>query len=138
MTPDADRDDGDDDTDRDADVDDAHVPDHVRGVCDIGGCDELANRAYSDGETYLEVCEAHGDRIADQFDSDYDRVAHGSPHRESGPRRRIDHDCGGEILVFDAPEDGEYRVCTGCGYAMRLQPGEDGAVDVRYTDAVER
>lgn len=114
------------------------APDHVRGVCDIGGCDGLANWAYDDGETYLEVCEAHADSLGSQFDSEYERVAHDSPHRDGGPSDRVAHDCGGTILVHDTPEDGEFRVCTGCAYAMRLEQQSDGAVAVSYTDAVER
>lgn len=119
------------------DLDDV-VPDHVRGRCDIGGCDALANWAYDDGETYLEVCDDHARNLGSQFDSDYDRVAHDSPYRDEDPRDEIPHDCGGTILVFGTA-DGEYRVCTGCTYAMLLEGGddEDDAVSVTYTDAVE-
>jgi len=114
------------------------APDHVRGVCDIVDCDGVACHAFRDEDAalYVEVCDEHVSSF-DGFDSDYERVAHDSPHRS--PREVETHDCGGTLHVYDVPTeenaDAEHRVCTDCGYALLIQDGEgdDDGFTVRHS-----
>ncbi len=106
-------------------------PDHVDGVCDIGGCHELAVHPLQDpdADIYLEVCRDHVDELTGGFDSSYERVEHDSPHR-GPPRRCRSHHCGGTVRVYDV-EDGEYHVCSSCGYALLIQDSGGDSFDVR-------
>lgn len=101
-------------------------PDHVDGVCDLGGCDELAVQPLKDDEDeiYIEVCLEHAEELTEGFDGDYHEVEHESPHR-GPPQERRSHHCGGTVLVFEVDE-GEHHVCTDCGYGMLLEDDGDG------------
>jgi len=108
-------------------------PDHVRGVCDIADCEEIASRAFRDaeGDIYVEVCAEHASSL-EGFDSDYERVAHDSPHRS--PDRTEEHSCGGELRFYelDKLDDAdEYRVCTDCGYALLIEHVDDESMRVK-------
>jgi len=117
-------------------VTDGGEPDHVRGVCDIVDCDGVACHAFRDGEAdlYVEVCTEHTSSF-EGFDSDYERVEHDSPHRE--PVRTETHDCGGDLHVYDVPNDGdgdtEHRVCTECGYALLIRDRGGNGLEVRHS-----
>ncbi len=95
-------------------------PDHVEGLCDIAGCGDIATWAFRDEDTYIEVCLGHSDGLAEQFDSGYEKTTHSSPYRND-PVTVLDHECGSELYVFKIDEDTEYRVCTGCEYALRIE-----------------
>jgi hypothetical protein len=107
----------------------ADAPKHVRGLCDIADCEEVASRAYRDEEAdlYVEVCAEHGSSLGG-FDSDYERVEHDSPHRE--PKRVETHDCGGDLHVYDIDDDALHRVCTRCGYAVLVRHTGDDTMTV--------
>lgn len=107
-------------------------PKHVNGFCDIGDCRELACWAYRDGDLYVEVCGMHAEKLEGQFDSDYTRVRHDSPYRD-GARRTLEHECGGTVMVYDAPEWDEYRVCSDCGYALLIREKEGEGFEVRHS-----
>lgn len=110
-------------------------PKHLNGLCDIGDCRELACWAYRDGDIYVEVCDSHAEKLETQYDSSYERVMHDSPYRE-GPERKLQHECGGEVLVFETPEWSEYRVCTSCGYALLIRElEEEDSFEVRHSGA---
>jgi ribosomal protein S27AE len=104
-------------------------PDHVRGVCDIADCEEVASRAFRDDEAemYVEVCARHQSSF-DGFDSDYERVEHDSPHRS--PREVERHDCGGDLHVYEV-EDGIHRVCVRCGYSVLMRDTGEKSMTVR-------
>lgn len=113
-------------------------PDHVRGICDIVDCDGVACHAFrdTDEEIYVEVCDEHVSSF-DGFDSEYEHVEHDSPHRS--PREVDTHDCGGELRVYDVPdEDAEHRVCVDCGYAVLLRHTGENTMEVRTTPGDER
>lgn len=103
----------------------ADAPKHVRGLCDIADCEEVASRAYRDeeAELYVEVCVEHASSLGG-FDSDYERVEHDSPHRE--PKSVESHACGADLHVYEVDDDTVHRVCTRCGYAVLVrQTGDD-------------
>ncbi len=106
-------------------------PDHVDGFCDVGGCNELAVQPLrdEDEEIYLEVCGEHAEELSEGFQSSYREVEADSPHR-GPPKQRESHHCGGTLRVYSV-EDGEYRVCSGCGYALLIEDGEGDGFSVR-------
>jgi len=95
-------------------------PKHVRGICDIADCEEVASRAYRDeeAELYVEVCAEHASSLGG-FDSEYKRVEHDSPHRE--PKRVEKHACGGDLRVYEVDDEAVHRVCGRCGYAVLVR-----------------
>ncbi len=117
----------------------AGAPKHVRGLCDIADCEEVASRAYRDDDAglYVEVCVEHASSLGG-FDSDYERVEHDSPHRK--PERTETHSCGGDLHVYSVDgaddEDGAetdtvHRVCTDCGYAVLIRDTGEKSMTVK-------
>ena len=105
-------------------------PKHVRGLCDLADCEEVASRAYRDeeAELYVEVCAEHASSLGG-FDSDYERVEHDSPHRK--PERVENHGCGGDLHVYSVDENTVHRVCTRCGYAVLIQDTGEKSMSVK-------